>query len=680
MFRQSFHLPLVLVTLAAFACNPGVQVNDYEGTSVMSGAITTVDDAPTASSVLSAISVRRDLFPRITASTGLKTGRHFTDRTMTVMKLGQTHMGLPVFGHDVVVHMDGKDVVYAIDHTADIGDTGATPSFDALFAKKLVNDFIGLNGTAIMPATLGFTVRNEKVRLVYKVKARTALPGNGGTFEVDAITGTVMKIEPDMVALKTNVTFQDGTTGEVEVSKLNDEYSGTLCDGPYCTVDTTRAPNATYGVSFLRAQYEITKQTEEMPAQWKIFASNDPSDWSGAVPDGLLVRRNEGVSALYTLGKVYDFYSLKHGWKGISGNDSGLDVYLARGGSDPLGLNAYWMLGIFDSMVLLVAQPDDTGTKSASFAMSTDVVGHEFTHGVQLAPLSDGGLCELEYSNDYVYQSASVSEGFCDTMGLLADDDLNPDWKIGIHGVVEWNGTHHWLRNDSDPFDPNAMTWGDKTYNSKASCTQRLCSQFPPPSGHKEDCPTAFGMYDTQYVCATLIPHPAWKMKQQLGTEIVGNIYFHVLDKYMGQKAKLPEVAQFVFDSCNDLYPGDTDKCCVVAQALVDSAFTINLRGLSCSIEPLDGGTVTDGGKKDGGAIHTDGGIDSGKDAGKDAGFKDASADATTPVDTGHSGDASKTDSGLSDAGSLDATVHGDGADDPVTTTGGGCACSTVGL
>jgi hypothetical protein len=345
--------------------------------------------------------------------------------------------------------------------------------------------------------------------------------------------------------------------------------------------------------------------------------------------------RVEGVSMLHTIGGVYDWYASAHGWRGIAGTGAGLDVIVSAAGADPLGLNAFWDITTHSAIILFLVRP--AGGGSRSFAMSPDVVGHEFTHGVLAAPLAQGGLCELEYSNDWTWQSQSVSEGLCDTMGNLHSDALDPDWKLGEHDIIDDDGKAHWLRNDSDPHDAEAMTWGDREYNAKASCTQRFCNQYPPPQGHEKDCPVAFDSYDTSYVCATLIPHPAWKMTRALGAEKVGRIYFHVIDRYLGQKAKLTEVSQFVFDACNDLHPGDAATCCTVHDALVASRFAINPRALPCG--PADGGTPSDAG--------VDGSVP--VDAGKDAGAPDAGA-----VDAG-SPDAAGPDAGVADAGVVDA-------------------------
>jgi hypothetical protein len=147
----------------------------------------------------------------------------------------------------------------------------------------------------------------------------------------------------------------------------------------------------------------------------------------------------------------------------------------------------------------------------------------------------------------------------------------------------------------------------------------------------------------------------------------------------MGQKAKLPEVAQFVFDSCNDLYPGDPSTCCVVASALQESKFTINVRGLGCVAPVLDGGTPADAGK--------DGGKDGGKDAGiKDAGVKDGGKKdgGVVVVDAGKSKDAGDAAVEPDDAGGEDddggAVSDSGGINPPTGGSVNGCSCAVVEL
>jgi hypothetical protein len=533
-----------------------------------------------------------------------------------------------------VVHLDGNlRIRYVVDHLARFDDFDVEPVVGASEAAASVLAFPGMAGGTVLSQKLGITVRDRSARLIRRIVASGGARGGGGMFEVDARTGVTLRVEPEFVPLLANVTFQDGTSGEVEVSKLGEEYAGPLCDGPFCAVDTTRGANDTYGVSFVRAQYEMTASVAYAPpAESKIFASADPSDWSGTAPDGLKTRRAEGVSALHTMARVWDWYASEHGWNGISNDGAGLDLFLVRSA----GLNAFWNLPGNNGILLIVEQPDDTGTTSNSFSMSPDVMGHEYTHGVLAAPLSSGGMVQLENANDLTYQSRSVTEGLCDTMGNLLSDADDPGWRLGEHGLSSLNT---WLRNDSNPGDAAASTWGDAVYDPAASCQMRICSQYPPPQGHEKDCPFGFGVYQAEYVCATLIPYPAWKMTRKLGAQTVGRIYFHVIDEFLGQKAKLDETSQFVFDSCNDLYPSTPETCCVVAAAMAESNFRINTRGFDCAAWIPDAGAPDGGGPGDAAVdAGTDGASGPGDAAGADAlesADGAAKADAETDAQAG---------------------------------------------
>jgi len=656
---------LLILSLISACSSPDVMVDRYGETAIVAGPLTPAlgDLAPVT--IYNALRERPDLFPGLDGDGAFKVLRVSHASGMTALKLGQRWRGLPVFGHGVVAHADGTRLVYVVDHVARLPRLDTAPALTPDEAGRMLRLLPGLASGTILRSELGVSVRDGAARLVHRIVARGGTRGAGGKFEVDARTGAVARIEPEVAALKATVTLKDGTQAEIDIAKLGDEYTGALCDGPYCIFDTTRAPGNAFGVTNISGQYEVTPgQMGGRPAESKIFAADAADGWTGNTPDGMQAPRVEGVSMAHTIAGVYDWYGDTFGWKGIAGTESGFDVITSAAGTDPLSLNAFWDITTNSAIILFLVLP--AGGGSRSFSMSPDVLGHEFTHGVLAAPLAQGGLCELEYANDITYQSASVHEGFADTMGNLHSDPLDQVWKMGENDIIDDAGNVHWLRNDSNPYDADAMTWGDMVYNSKASCETRFCGQFPPPKGHEKDCPTKFDSYDSSYVCATIIPYPAWKMTRALGADKVGKIYFHVIDKYLGQKAKLAEVSQFVFDSCADLYPNDTATCCVVYQALIESKFTINLRGLACA-EP-DGGTAADAGLD---AAAPDAGA---ADAGFDSGAPDTGADDTGTPDAGI--DASPGDTGAADGGGAESVGCGQ-----YTSTAGyqGRPCTTKG-
>ncbi|MGC9043407.1 MAG: hypothetical protein ACP5KG_06075 [Myxococcota bacterium] len=501
-----------------------------------------------------------------------------------LLKMQQYFMGYKVFGHTIVIHTDRDNMpIYFIDNSFPL-ESFQVPDkiLSEAEARERLLGYLRTDKALLKPMELGIVTYTKIPLLRYRVKAFIPeRPFDSGTFDIDATSGEVIRYEPALISTKVSILNTNNENVEVEISKNPEEYAESDCADTYCAVDTTRGQTEVFNVKYIKTYYEIepAQYPGELPPSAMLFSSSSSDVWDGVMPDGMKTRRIEGISAHYAVQRIYDWYS-SLGLSGNVGKGNGLRVYLEEMAYDPLGLNAFWDIYSHSAMVLWVYQPDEN--RSRSFASSYDVIGHEFTHGVLSAPLSEGGLAELEYNNEAYpkNESASVQEGLADVMGSLSQGSENPNWLMGYNGLIDESGNHKWLRNDSDPYDADALTWGDKEYIGQ--CTQRLCSRYPPPDGHKEDCQTPLDMYDSTYICATTIAYPAWKIKNAIGIEKTSKIYFNVIDKYLQKKELIPAVSQYVFDSCLELYNNQEGECCEVYKALTESKFTINLRGIVC--------------------------------------------------------------------------------------------------
>lgn len=128
----------------------------------------------------------------------------------------------------------------------------------------------------------------------------------------------------------------------------------------------------------------------------------------------------EAASALYSLGKVYDFYKstfARESWNGTGG--SLIATIRVKNPDGSLMANASW-----NGSEMFFGSAD-------KFAGAIDVVGHEVTHGVVQA--SSG----LVYQN----QSGALNESFADLFGEGVEDFATAgvaDWKIGTGLTYNW--------------------------------------------------------------------------------------------------------------------------------------------------------------------------------------------------------------------------------------------------
>ena len=123
----------------------------------------------------------------------------------------------------------------------------------------------------------------------------------------------------------------------------------------------------------------------------------------------------EAASALYSLGKVYDFYKstfARESWNGTGGSLIG--TIRVKNANGSLMNNAFWNGSVGE---MFFGSAD-------KFAGAVDVVGHEVTHGVIQ---QDAGLV-------YSGQQGALNESFADIFGEAVEDYVTggaADWKGG---------------------------------------------------------------------------------------------------------------------------------------------------------------------------------------------------------------------------------------------------------
>ena len=121
----------------------------------------------------------------------------------------------------------------------------------------------------------------------------------------------------------------------------------------------------------------------------------------------------EAASALYSMGKVYDFYKstfARESWDGSGGSLIG--TIRVKNDDGSLMNNAYW-----NGSEMFFGSAD-------KFAGAIDVVGHEVTHGVIQQD------ARLVYSG----QQGALNESFADIFGEAVEDYVTvgaADWKLG---------------------------------------------------------------------------------------------------------------------------------------------------------------------------------------------------------------------------------------------------------
>jgi len=281
-----------------------------------------------------------------------------------------------------------------------------------VFIQKLKQD---PNATFYPSGELKLTVgrkklSNENMMLVYRFNIFAHQPSGNYYVDVDAKTGKIVN------------TIDLIETGDVPGQGL------TLYNGPVqiitdsVAVDTFRLREAGRGNGI--QSWDMQNNPDLNAFDQAIDFIDDDNNFTEAYDQA-------GVSMHWALEGTYDYYLSRHGWDSYD-NAGGLIKAFAHTG---IGwFNAQWI-----SSLLYMRFGDGNG----SSLVSIDVVGHEFTHGVD------------QFSANLIYQdeSGALDESFSDIFGTLIEfylEGASGDWLIG-----EDFGAIRSMENPNDFGDPD---------------------------------------------------------------------------------------------------------------------------------------------------------------------------------------------------------------------------------
>jgi Zn-dependent metalloprotease len=331
----------------------------------------------------------RALFNLRSVADELQVLRNETDKQLgwSHVRLSQVYQGLPVFGYQLIVHLDKQNQVVTVNgHFRPAIDLDTTPKVTQADAEQVALDDL-LNGQldafrrdqrARVKATilhdktqlLIYVDRNDQPRLTWYVTIRTDAPLGQWRYFVNARRAQVVHQFDSLADGKRRMTYSADNSTDTPGRLLIDEG----------------------------------ERSRDAIAQ--------------AAHDGA--------------GKVYDYYFNTFQRDGIDGQGSPM-VSTVHYGSDPEDAeNAAW-IGEAQQMVY-----GDGGKIFKPLAYGLDVIGHEFTHGVID---STAGLI-------YEGQSGALNESYADVFGALID---RGNWTIGETVIKSPPYPLKFLRSLADP-------------------------------------------------------------------------------------------------------------------------------------------------------------------------------------------------------------------------------------
>lgn len=417
-------------------------------------------------------------------------------------KLGMKHYrtqyfvdGIPVYGSEMMVHVDKDGNVYALNGEAEPtvkvknfkSEVKLSSANAAAVAEKAID--VQLDNSIEPTAELYLYEVEKEYKPVYIVNISFIDPYPAyWHIYVDAKTGKVIK--------KNNEVRYDGpTTGSgVGVDGVTKTLNTYLSSGSYYLYDTTKA------MSGIIKTYTANNGTS-LPGSYVTDADNN---FNASTQEA-------GVDAHYYAGLTYDYYYNTHGRNSYDNNGSDI---ISTVHYDSNYNNAFWN---GSQMVY----GDGDGSTFIELSGGLDIIAHELTHAVTEYSAN------LEYHN----QSGALNESFSDVFGVLVEGDTN-DWLIG-EDIYTPGTPGDALRSMSNPELYNQPAHMDDYYNSPD---------------------TYYGDWGGVHTNSGIPNKAFYLVATDIGFAKSGDIYYRALTQYLTSTSEFVDARAALEQCAIDLY------------------------------------------------------------------------------------------------------------------------------
>ncbi len=353
----------------------------------------------------------------------LKIKRQWADKIGTKhFRYQQTVNSVPIFGKELMVHLDKENSVYMLNGRYEATPVGVdtTPEITQEKALDLVMQHLNFTELPIVaPDTelVIYTHPSGDMTLTWKIDITPTLDQRWIYF-ISAKDGKfVHRIKNIHSAIVTargtdlNSTIRSFNAWSESGNFFIIDPSTPTADPPYNPIADGSNPS---GDTFI-----LSADNGDGSSLFYVWSSLQTSGWDPT-----------GVSAAYNTRQVYDYWNNTHGRDSL--DDKGMNLMVAihfKNNFDNAYWNGTWM--VFG----------DGGTKFRDLAGSLDVTAHEMTHGV------------IEHTAGLIYenQSGALNESFADVFGVMVDRD---DWFIGEDITIPSPGYARSMANPADGLPP----------------------------------------------------------------------------------------------------------------------------------------------------------------------------------------------------------------------------------
>ncbi|REJ10257.1 M4 family metallopeptidase [Halobacillus trueperi] len=456
------------------------------------------------------------------------------DLGMTHVKLQQEKNGVPVEGHQVVVHYDKENQVQTVNgqfnEAIEQSDISTNASLSEAKGLEVAKDAVDAPEQFVESpsSTLVIYPFQDENHLAYKVNVNFLgeNPGNWFVY-VDANTGEVIDKYNAIMhadgyqASKGSGTGVLGDHRNLHISHSNEkgvEANGTdfyLYDKSHENLDGIYT-------------YDAQNSWNYAGLQDKLFSSRD-----AAFTDDY---EKPAVDAHYNSEKVYEYYLEEHDRNSIDGEGMAIKSTVHFGKDYN---NAFWN-------GQQMTYGDGDGEFFIPLSAGLDVAAHEMAHGVTT---NSAGLL-------YRFQSGALNEAFSDIFGALVDEE---DWEIGEDimaedAIASGRTSLRSLSNPSKyPVGEDYVPYGDGN------------GMYPSHMDEYYDLPLDLDNGGV-HINSSIINHAAYITGEQIGKEKLGQIYYRALTVYLQPESDFSHARESLIQSAVDLYGENSEE----AQATED--------------------------------------------------------------------------------------------------------------
>ncbi len=289
------------------------------------------------------------------------------------------------------------------------------------------------------------------------------------------------------------------------------------------------------------------------------YATDDNDVWGNTVPPNRWDNQRAEVDVHRFLGYVLDYYYLTHGQNSWDNAGTDAKVHVHNGYSGYMPNNAFWYGGSTNQLFF----GDGDGVDFDYFC-ALDVMGHEFTHGV------NDGFNIVQW---YHVETGALNEALADIFGCFITLDYPtevPDpWCHGdqVHRVGRG-------RNIPDPSRDSAGTVLYNATNNTTKWNSAVAGYYPDHYSERYTGPDdADHDYGGVHINAPIVTHALYLMViggthrlsgvtvTGIGQDPVEQMLYYVMSTpgMLGYTSDFNDFRIAMITACMDLYPNDLD-------------------------------------------------------------------------------------------------------------------------